>query len=78
MDSICKHLKVTVNDLDLAQFHAGFDIELDYCLWKEDIAKVKKEVGKKKKKPPKRPESLNKLRESDDSSLNTTNRTNFN
>lgn len=86
-EGLCRHLSVAVNDFDLAQMHIGFDIELDYCLGKEDgIQKgpnVPKPVKKKKTvapTPTKRPDSTqspNKLRESSESSLNTTNQSGF-
>jgi hypothetical protein len=87
-DGLCRHLSVAVNDFDLAQMHIGFDIELDYCLGKEDGIQKGPNVPKpiKKKKTvaaspvpaPVRPESVSKVRTSSESSLNSTNRSNSN
>lgn len=75
---MCKHFAIHITDVDRANMICGFDIELDYCLGMEDIIeKPKIPVAKKKKKKQKRTESSQRLRESSDSSLNSTNRSNF-
>lgn len=65
---------MVISDLDRAGMITGFDLELDFCLGIEDIVE-KPKVVKKKKKKPKRSDSATRL--SSESSLNSTNRSNF-
>lgn len=49
LQSICKHLVVSVTDIDRAGMITGFDLKLDSWLGKEDIVEKPKVIKKKKK-----------------------------
>ena len=55
----------------------GFEIDLEFCLGLEDLVEKTKLIKKMKKSKPKRSDSVTKLRDSLESSLNSTSRSNF-
>lgn len=79
LQGLCRHLQVTINDLDRAGMLFGFDIPVDFYLGLEEIPKPKvKPIKKKKGKNTrgKRPDSSTSSVRLSTDSLNST-RLNF-
>ena len=49
LQGLCRHLQVTINDLDRAGMLFGFDIPNDFYLGIEEIPYIKARPAKKKK-----------------------------